>query len=107
MKPMTPILPALMREPGDFVITPDPVAAHPRLSRMFTDAPVIQFNQVAKVFAGPAAVRDATFAPAINAIGKAGLQNCYLRLIRHFHNPQWEGMEIQQQFAITRKTAAW
>ncbi len=53
LQPVSAILFALVRKPGDFIITPDPDASRLRLPWRPADAPVVEFHQIRQVFALP------------------------------------------------------
>lgn len=86
-EPLAATLLALVREPADFVITPNPVAALSRFSWMSAGAPVIEFHQIRKVLALPAAVCSTSFAAEEDAIEIANLQHSLLRMLWDLLDP--------------------
>jgi hypothetical protein len=103
LKPVAPVLAALVGKPGDFVIAPDPDSSRFGLAGGFADAPIIEFDQIRQVLAPLAVGSHPAFASAINAIGKACLQCRFLRMLGILHNPQGKGMEIKEQMALPQQ----
>src|SRR5205814_2435245 len=75
MQPLVAIFLALLREPGDLVVAPDPDATGFCLPGLTTGAEVVDLHQIGKMIALPAAERDPAFAPAVDAVGKSNFQH--------------------------------
>ena len=76
-----------MGEPGNFVVSPAPVAAHV-LTFTSTRFEVVELDEEWQVIARPAAGCNASLAATKQAVEVSRLENAGQRLIRNFLDPQ-------------------
>src|SRR6267142_3489247 len=97
-----------MREPGDFVVTPNPVelAFRIRLARMLAHTVIVEFHEIRQMLARPAAESFSAFALVVNAIGKAQFQDRLLRLVWRLHDAQGKRIEIQKWISLPLEAAS-
>jgi hypothetical protein len=103
-QPIGAIFLILLRKPRNLVVAPDPVelaTIGSGLSGLFADTVVVELDKIRQVVARPAAGSNPAPAPVVNAVGKPYFEDRLLRLIGDFHNPEWKGMEIQQEMSIS------
>ena len=105
-EPVAAVGVVLVSEPADFVVAPNPDAAQAGSAGLLAGAPVVDFDQVRELVAGPAAGGDAAFAAAINAVGESDFQDGMLRLVGEFHDAERKGMEIHEEPAVADEAAA-
>ena len=106
LKPIGAVLFSLLREPGNLVVTPDPIASLSSLPGVCADAPVIEFHQIRQVFALPAAVRSSSLAAEENAVKITNLEDRLLRMAGNLLDSQWKCMKVEQELAVAHQAAA-
>src|SRR5665213_4605354 len=87
------------RKPGDLIITRDEDGAVAGMP-LITAPEVIKLDQERKMFAGPAAGRNAAFTAREKRVGIADLKLPLERLIGHLRNAQRKGVGVEQQMSV-------
>src|ERR1035437_6939704 len=97
VEPLTAVLFALICEPTDFVVTPNPIAPLCCLAWMPAGAPVIEFHQIGKVLASPAAISSSTLAAQEETVEVTDLENGFLRTVGNLFHSQRKRMRSEER----------